>query len=536
MRVLMAYPNLPLMTAPALSVGLFNAICKEEKVEFKLFETTEYSDQYKNRHILMTSTGANRGLAKEERESDYFVIKDPARIIPDFVECVEEYQPDLILIHFQEDVVQIGLDLLNSIKDKNIPHIAGGVYAISVPEQLIKEPLVNMICRYEGEEVVRGAIKAFKEGKPFTSIDGIWWKDEQGTVHKNKPCKLVDITKLIADWDVYEKIRFSRPQGGRHFYRSLQMETYRGCPYQCTYCNSPGTRDVSKILDLGNFMRRKPADVIEKELLWYIDQGYNPDHVGFIDDSFLARPAKEIFAFAEMWSKYKIPFWFNTRVENCQPEYLAALKEAGLYRMTFGVESGNEEYRAKWLKRPVKDEVYYKYFDIINNSNIPYSLNVIVAMPYETREMVLDTARMVHRARGYDGLTLSIWQPYRGSELRKIAEEAGFIKPDDSTPGTGFLDFDHDWAIKMPKPYIQPDEATKMVKAFSLYAYYPEERWDEVRRAEDDPALFDKLMSEYKKEFYPGEYQIGGLDKINHLNRFCAQHDVSSTYQWEIVA
>ena len=131
--------------------------------------------------------------------------------------------------------------------------------------------------------------------------------------------------------------------GGKVFKRAVSMETYRGCPYNCTYCNSPFSRNYEKDT-LGVFLRRKPANIIERDLNYYIDQ-YDPDLIMFQDDSFLARPKKEIYEFCEMWSKYKIPFWFNTRIENCKPEILAALKEAGVYRMTFGLESGNEQYR-----------------------------------------------------------------------------------------------------------------------------------------------------------------------------------------------
>ena len=87
-------------------------------------------------------------------------------------------------------------------------------------------------------------------------------------------------------------------------------------------------------------MRRKTADRIEEEFL-FLKESYDPDLMMFIDDSFLARPAKEIFDFCKVWSKYKIPFWMNTRIENCNFEYLEALKEAGCYRMSFGIESGN---------------------------------------------------------------------------------------------------------------------------------------------------------------------------------------------------
>ncbi len=532
MKILMAYSNLPLMMAPAISVGIFHAMCKDEGVEFKLFETTEYSEEYKNRHIVMSRAGANRGIAKDTRDDDYFTIKDPDRVIPDFIETVENFEPDLILVHMQEDVVQMGLDLLESIKDKNIPHITGGVYAMAAPDMLIKEPAVNVVCRYEGEEVLRQAIQAFKNNQDFTSIDGIWWKDANGSVIKNKPAKLTDITKAIPDFTCYENKRWARPMGGRYFQRAISLETYRGCPYKCSYCNSPGTRQLATQLDLGNFMRRKSADIIERDLHSFIDKGVDPDMAMFIDDSFLARPAKEIFEFTDMWSKYKIPFWFNTRIENCKPEYLAALKEAGAYRMTFGIESGNEEYRKTVLKRAVTNDKYREYFGYINDSDIPYSLNVIIGMPFETRAMVMDTARLVRDARGHDGLTLAIWQPYRGTELRDVAIQEGFIEPDHNTPGTGYLDWEQDAGIKMPKPYLQRDEMTTLVKVFALYAYFPDDMWPLIKQAETDEKLRDELMNKYKSEFFGSKYQEGGKTKLAQLNRYCNKHDESASYQF----
>ena len=70
-KVLIVYPNLPLMMAPAISVGIFTAICKKNNVEIKVFETTQYSDQYSNRHIRMTEIGANRPN-KDEEVKDMF--------------------------------------------------------------------------------------------------------------------------------------------------------------------------------------------------------------------------------------------------------------------------------------------------------------------------------------------------------------------------------------------------------------------------------------------------------------------------------
>ena len=68
----------------------------------------------------------------------------------------------------------------------------------------------------------------------------------------------------------------------------------------------------------------------------------------FTDDSFLARPKKEIYEFCEMYSEFKIPFWFNTRPENVTPEILRMIKEVGCHRMSFGLECGNEDLEQKY--------------------------------------------------------------------------------------------------------------------------------------------------------------------------------------------
>lgn len=512
MKVLMAYPNLPMMMAPAISVGLFNSICKKHGVEFRIFETTYYTDVIENRQMMLTRYGNNR---KIERDPDYFSVKPKDEILPDFIKTVEEYQPDVILMSMQEDVYHTGVAMLESIRDKNIPHLIGGIFPSQAPNKAIKTDVIQAIALSEGEKVVEQLVT----GTPINQLPNVWWKDGN-TVVKNAKAPLCDISEIIPDYSCYEDYRWIRPMGGRDFNRAVSMETYRGCPYNCTFCNSPITRQLAS----GNYMRRMPVDVIERNLQYYIDT-LNPDLIMFQDDSFLARPAKEIFDFCEMWSKYKIPFWFNTRIENCKPQYLDALKQAGVYRMTFGIESGDYQYRSRMLSRSVKDHVYYEHLDHINSSDIPYSLNVIVGLPYETREHVMATARMVRKAAGYDGLTTSMYQPYNGTKLRAVAEKAGFVDPDLIVNGG----YSYGWHLHMPKPYLQPDEVDKLVKTFSFYAHFPDERWPEIQQAETDDTVFDKLLQEHKQTRFVSSIQLGGK------TRLCYKHDISSSYRFEEV-
>jgi len=528
MKILMVYPNLPLMMAPAISVAIFNAISKKRGVDYRVFETTEYSDEYSNRHIKMAEYGANRGNGTSTRDEEVFDIKPENQIIPDFIKCVDDFNPDVIVMSMQEDVFHIAEKLLNAISDRNIPHLIGGVFPSQAPEVVLKSPLIKHIAVFEGEKTFNNLIDTWESKTELSKIAGTWYKDDQGVIHKNPANPLCDVTEIIPDFSCYENKRWQRPMGGRHFYRAVSMETYRGCPYKCTYCNSPTTRDLSKKLDLGNFMRRKNADIVERDLQYYIEH-IGPDLIMFQDDSFLARPAKEIFDFCEMWSKYNIPFWFNTRIENCKPEYLQALKDVGLYRMTFGLESGNEEYRSKYLLRSVKNHVYEKYFDIINDSDIPYSLNILIGMPYETREMVMDSARLIRRARGYDGLTVSMFQPYHGTALRDMAVKAGFMNPDLILSG-GYLD---NYYLTMPEPYLQPKDVFRLNRTVALYSYFDDSRWPEIYASETDIELYNDLMQEYKREFFIGESQIGGATRISNIG--CIKHDATSTYNFVTV-
>lgn len=516
------------MMAPAISIAIFNAICKREGCVVELFETTQYSDEHANRHVVMGKIGGSRADL-EDLVTEIFSIKPLKNIIPDFIEVVTRFKPDLILMSVQEDVWPTAQRLIESISHLNIPHILGGVFINSAWNIALRHPLVKMVVPGEGEQVVVDVINAIKNNAPLNLVKGIYWKDKFGLTHKNPPQPLCDINQITPDFSCFPAQRWQRPMGGRLFKRAVSMETYRGCPYNCTFCNSPNTRNFSKTEGIGNYMRRKSATCIEREYLYY-KEIYDPDLIMFIDDSFLARPKSEIFEFCEMWSRYKVPFWFNTRIENCEPEYLEALKKAGVYRMTFGIESGNEDYRAKFLDRKVSTETYLKYFQHINESNIPYSLNVIIGMPFETCEMVLETARLVHAARGYDGLTISKFQPYHGTKLRNIAVEHGFVPEEYINSDESLLGFIGSYVLRMPEPYLQPDEVEMLVKYFSLYAFFNESRWHEIEQSKTDADLYDKLLEEYRTNFF-GSIQRGGKDKISELNRYyCNKHDSSATY------
>ena len=139
-------------------------------------------------------------------------------------------------------------------------------------------------------------------------------------------------------------------------WRAVGLETQRGCPYTCAYCNSPSNNviyknEVSKI-----FHRKKSIPRLKLELDFLVKK-YNPELIYFVVDTFLAMSHKEFDEFKEMYMDYKIPFWMNTRAETVTEHRASSLEEMNMIRMNIGIEHGNYDYRKNYLKRVVSNDL-----------------------------------------------------------------------------------------------------------------------------------------------------------------------------------
>lgn len=513
-KVLFVYPNLPLMLVPPLAVGLFTTILKDIGYEVDLFDTTHYSD-------VDSSSPSNRVKylqAREFSENNDLGVSINADMIGDFSKKIEDFEPDLLIFTaVVEDSFLKAISLLECSEKYNIPHICGGVFPTAAPHRCLSFDAVKVIGIGEGEKIIVEFAEAIRTGKSIENIGGVWGKTKDGTIFSNAPQSLVDINKVLPDFSLFDPIRFQRPMGGKIF-STFPFETYRGCPYQCAYCNSPRTRDVAnnfvkiqkeEILASSkqnefeniqsNFLRRKTIEKVDSEIDYFVKE-YNPEFIYFIDDSFLARPKKEIFDFCDMYEKYKIPFWFNTRPENCTPDNMARLKEVGCYRISFGIECGNYDYRSKILKRNGNNEKIVGWFKIIEESRIPFSINLIIGFPGETKEMIMDTVELARDIRGYDSITVSIFTPYHGTPLRDIAVKNGWLDDDAITVHTTSSSI-----LEMPKPFVSSKEIDGLMRVIPLYCFFPKDEWPKIERAEIDDEEGNKVLKHYseiyKKDF-----------------------------------
>lgn len=501
-KILIVYPNLPLMLVPPLAIGLFTHILKGEGYQVDLFDTTHYLEEDD------TSSASTKNRVKfsqyrafsEENDLGIAVRED---MLLDFRSKVATYQPDLLVISVVEDVYQKTTAMLEVIAEFDIPHIVGGVFPTAAPEVCIANPQINLIGIGEGETTVVSVAEAVRQNASLSEIPGTWFKDQQEKIWRTPASPLVDLNDYKPDFSLFDESRFIRPMGGRIF-KTIPVETFRGCPYSCTFCNSPMQRILPKESGLGNFLRRKSIANLRAELQELIET-HAPEFFFFVDDVFMARPKSEMLEFCEMYEDIQLPFWFNTRPENCDAETLERLKSVGCYRISFGIECGNEEFRNKIILRKPTNQDIIDRFRIIADTGVKFSLNLIIGFPGETRELVMDTIELVRSIHGYDALTVSVFTPYHGTPMRNIALKNGWLDPDTVTKHTTSKSI-----LKMPPPYLNADEIDGLLRTIPHYCYFPKSEWDDIRRSETLDAtgikIHDRLAKIYKRDFL-GENQ-----------------------------
>jgi len=506
-KILFLYPNLfgTNMIPPA--IALFSAMLKEKNHKVEVFDTTYYKVDHgtnsdkamENTLAVIPSNLATRGIKMKET-----LWED------DLQNQINRFKPDLIGISATEDMWELGAQLLENIKEykikNDVPVIAGGVFPTFAPEIVIKNEVINLVCIGEGENALIDLCSKIEKGeKDFSNITNCWVKTigpeylkNRNVIKKNPISKPVDINKNpIIDLSLFETNRLFRPMGGV-IYKMFPVETIRGCPYTCTFCNSPDQMNLYNKETDGGFFRKKRVDLISKELK-HFKNDLGVEYNYFWADTFLAMNKNEFEEFVEMYSEIKIPFWFQTRPETITDYNMKKLVDVGLDRISFGIEHGNEEFRKKILDRRWSNEKIIEKLKIPNKYGISYTLNNITGLPTETKKLAFDTIEL-NRQIDADNSNISTFVPFHGTPLRRMCEDLGLIKPETIVKSTAANPDEADIG-QLNMPQYPPHEIREIRKCFNLYVKFPKNRWKEIERAEKDDAEGNRIYNYLKQEF-----------------------------------
>ena len=486
LKILLVFPNGELMNPPPIAIGIFTALLRSNGFEVDLFDTTLYPD--------LDHVGSDK--AKEEslqvRPYDYKergVKLRETNMLSDLGRKCEDFDPDLIALSVLECTYERSMAILGVLEDFNIPIIAGGVFATFAPENLLKHQNVKMVCIGEGEDVLVEVCKRIATGADYSDVRNLWVKKGSSIV-KNGLREAIDINRLpIPDYSLFDLERFFRPMAGK-VYRTIPIETNRGCPYSCAFCNSPSISKLYRDNKAGKFFRKKSLEKIQEELQ-YLVRKWDAEYVYFTSDTFLAVSDDEFDRFCGMYKEIDLPFWMQTRPETITEYRAEKLKEIGCHRMSIGLEHGNDEFRRTVLKKKFDNNRIIKASEIIAKAGIPLTINNIIGFPDETRNLVFDTIEL-NRKLTFDTVNAVPFAPFHGTPLHELCVQRGYI---DNGFTCGSLNVD----TPLDMPQLSREEIQGLKRTFSLYARMPKEYWTKIKMAEKNDTEGNRIFSELKR-------------------------------------
>lgn len=332
------------------------------------------------------------------------VVDDLSHFLWDEIQAtVADYNPDVVgfsiaftpLIH----VVNI---IARSIKErwKDMLIVAGGSTATLLPEDVIVLPDIDYVFRGEGEY----ALTELLQGAPPETIPGLSYRNDEGVSIHNPDRELIQDLDEVP-WPSFELQSFQfNPK--RNF---GVLSTSRGCSYCCTFCSSP-------VLWRDSVRYRSAKNVVDEMLYRHINYGVNKFY--FSDDNFnLNRTRVHEFCTLLREHRDNHPFsWVcEAQLKTTDHGTLELMKDVGCKRLKLGVESGCNRILQMMRKGITKEKIREK-IDEIKDVGIDFTTHILIGMPTETKEEMLETYEFV-KELGPTYVSLSIVTPQPGTQL-----------------------------------------------------------------------------------------------------------------------
>ncbi|HAM88653.1 MAG: hypothetical protein US83_C0003G0107 [Candidatus Falkowbacteria bacterium GW2011_GWC2_38_22] len=338
------------------------------------------------------------------------------------IEKVIEFEPSLVGITATTPLFHVAAVIAKNIKKiKNIPIVIGGFHVTILREKaLINHPEFDFACIGQGEYTLSELARAIENNIDPKSIQGLIINKNGEIIITSPRPRLENLDELpfpirpSADKSPY---LWAPPKKGVVPITSIM--TQRGCPFQCVFCSQQSMygnrvtyRDINKVLD--------ELEYIVNEL------GYK--HVIFLDDTLIIKREKMVQLCAGIKERNLEFTWEGmARANLVDEEIIKTMAKVGLNRISFGIESGDEETLIR-IKKGVTTAQMRQAYKWAKEAGIETRGSAIIGHPGETSKSAWKTIEFLRSLKHLDQAYINIMVPYPGTPVFEMAKagQAGY--------------------------------------------------------------------------------------------------------------
>ena len=313
----------------------------------------------------------------------------------------------------------------------------GGHYPTLNPQQTLEAaPELDSIVRYEGEVTLVEIVRALQAGDDWRTLDGVVWRRDSEIVANPPRALIQDLDSLPYPERDFAPMRVL----GRSI---MPLLASRGCARTCSFCSihtfyrsAPG-----KVVRI-----RKPAEVAREMRMLHERDGVTV--FLFQDDDFPLFGKKwRAWAreFVDELHRASLPgrvIWkINCRADAVDAELLARMRDAGLYLIYMGLESGTEE-GLRTLHKEISVEQNLAAVRLLKSLGIRFEFGFMLLDPSSTFASVRANVGFLREIVGDGSASAQFCKmlPYDGTPIKDALVESGRLKGDVCTPDYDFLD------------------------------------------------------------------------------------------------
>ncbi|HVM78533.1 MAG TPA: hopanoid biosynthesis associated radical SAM protein HpnJ [Stellaceae bacterium] len=345
------------------------------------------------------------------------LIDAPAARIPlqQVLPLAKEY--DLVVMHTSTPSFAADAKMAAALKDVN-PNLkvgfVGAKVAVQPKESLEQAPAIDFVGRNEFDFT----IKEVAEGRSFSGIDGLSWRNAEGVlVHNPERAVLEDMDKLPFVSEVYKRdLRIEDYFIGYLKHPYVSFYTGRGCKSRCTFCLWPQTVG-------GHRYRVRSVGHVVDEVKYILASFPQVKEIFFDDDTFTDN-APRAEAVARELGKLGVTWSCNAKA-NVPRETLKVLRDNGLRLLLVGYETGNQQILFN-IKKGMRVDVARRFTRDCHELGITIHGTFILGLPGETKETIEETIKFATEINPHT-IQVSLAAPYPGTFLYNQAVENGWL-------------------------------------------------------------------------------------------------------------
>ena len=263
---------------------------------------------------------------------DVYYLEGLFHTLDEVIEKLGKIEPELIGVTLTSVDWENSRWMLNRLKEvfPNALLVAGGIHPTLWGERCFEEcEGLDVIVYGEGEETIRELASALDGNRPLEDVKGLIFRRDGDVIRTGERPVIENIDTL--PFPSHDLVDVAAYLPSPTFYRRLPHANIigaRGCPYRCIFCHTdPHVR------------MRSAANITDEIEMLYREHGVRD--IAFWDDTFTLSEERAFEFCDEMIRRdIRVDWAVNARVDRVTKKLLERMREAGCWRVLYGVESG----------------------------------------------------------------------------------------------------------------------------------------------------------------------------------------------------